>query len=121
MKLTFVGYETPSGNKFHKQHWRVYSAHKKKVVGMAMDAFAVVGQAHGERKMAIKFTAYRKRLLDTDNLQMGLKAFRDALVVAGFLRDDSPKWAVFQYEQFTLKDSPWEKTPGLVIQIQALD
>jgi hypothetical protein len=121
VKLTFVGWECVSGNRFHKQHWRVYSAYKKKVcLPKIQDAFFVCGEPHGDRKFKVKFTCYRKRLLDDDNLRGGLKPVRDCLILAGFLKDDSPKWGVFEYEQFVLSQSPFDKRPTLIIEITPL-
>jgi hypothetical protein len=117
MKLTFIGFETPSGNKFHKRHWSVYAKFKRECIMRACNAFATTGYHHEGRKLRVKFTCYRKRLLDDDNLRSGLKAFRDALIVAGFIKDDSPRWGEFEYQQFTVKCSPWN-TCALVVEIE---
>jgi hypothetical protein len=99
----------------------VYAAYKKKVcLPKIQDAFYVCGEPHGDRKFKVKFTCYRKRLLDDDNLRGGLKPVRDCLILAGFLKDDSPKWGVFEYEQFVLSQSPFDKRPALIIEITPL-
>ncbi len=50
--------------------------------------------------VSVKFTIYLNRFLDSDNLQGGsMKAIRDGLKVAGWMKDDSPLWASFEYEQ----------------------
>ena len=96
----------------------MYSAYKNKVcLPKLQDAFYVCGEHHGDRVMCVKFTCYRKRLLDDDNLRGGLKPVRDCLIAAGFIKDDSPKWGVFEYEQFTLKHSPFDGKPAIVISI----
>jgi len=40
-----------------------------------------------------------QREFDGDNLPAGLKGPRDALVKAGYLIDDSPRWAIVHYHQ----------------------
>lgn len=40
-----------------------------------------------------------QREYDDENLLRGVKALMDALVVAGFLKNDSPKWRVLSYDQ----------------------
>lgn len=120
MRLTFIGVESVSGNKFHKRHWSVYSKHKQQWRGRLMVAYEQCGEPHLDRKMRVVFTVYRKRLLDDDNLRSGLKAARDCLIIAGFIKDDSPKWGVFDYHQFTLKESPYDGHPAVVIEISPL-
>ncbi len=53
-------------------------------------------------KMRVQFTCYRKRRIEQDNLNAGLKPVRDCLVIAkrshpsglGLIVDDSEKWLV---------------------------
>lgn len=116
MKFTFPGFDSLSGNKYLRMHWTV----RKKLhdqYGLLIQRAYQSAQARGDdahlnRFMCVSFVAYRKRLLDDDNLLNGLKPFRDCFVKMGFLRDDSPKWAKFVYTQFTLKDSPFADAEG---------
>ncbi len=48
----------------------------------------------------VKFAIHLNRFLDDDNLRGGsMKAIRDGLKFAGWIKDDSLKWAKFDYEQ----------------------
>jgi hypothetical protein len=94
--------ESPSGNKFHKRHWSVYSAWKQRCVRWATSAARVhprINSPSMAYRAKVTFTCYRGRLIDSDNLVTGLKALRDSLVVARLIEDDSPKWAEFTYSQ----------------------
>lgn len=122
MRLTFVGWESVSGNKFHKQHWSVYSNYKKKVcMPKVAAAYVVLGEHHAGRKMKVTFKCYRKRLLDDDNLRGGLKPVRDCLITVGFIKDDSPKWGKFEYEQFVISESPFSGQPAIIIEVEPLN
>jgi Holliday junction resolvase RusA-like endonuclease len=99
-------FESPSANRFHKRHWSVYAKHKKNCVRWAFIATVGSGLRGCTTRRRVTFISYRKRMLDTDNLSGGLKALRDALVEAGVLRDDSPTWATFTYDQKPASESP---------------
>lgn len=47
----------------------------------------------------VRFMAKGQREFDEENLLRGVKPLMDALVVAGFLKNDSPKWRVLSYDQ----------------------
>ena len=128
MKFIFPGFETLSGNKYLRMHWTVRKKLHDKygllIQGAYKSSQARGDDAHADRFMCVSFVAYRKRLLDDDNLLNGLKPFRDCFVKMGFLRDDSPKWAKFIYTQYTLKDSPFASDDGkpkcgLIVTIEA--
>lgn len=53
-----------------------------------------------DSRRAVTFEQYRRRQLDEgDNDRLVLKPLRDVLVDCGLLRDDSPRWASFEYRQ----------------------
>lgn len=60
-------------------------------------------------KCEVWLTAFRSRLIDQDNNIGGFKALIDSLTIAKFLRNDSPKWAVFHYDQKKVALSPLGK------------
>ena len=41
----------------------------------------------------------REREMDSDNLAYACKGLRDPFVQGGYLVDDAPRWATFQYRQ----------------------
>lgn len=109
-------FESPTANTFHKRHWSVYAAWKRQCVQWAVFTANARGYNPVTVPVNVAFTAYRGRLIDTDNMIGGLKALRDALVIARFMKDDAPRWATFTYDQQLAAISP-TKTPGTQIVI----
>lgn len=129
MKFTFIGYTVQSGNKYMWAHWSVYAKDKKQNLARFQSLYrsgvARHDDSHANRHMRVKFTAYRKRLLDDDNFITGLKSFRDCLTVMGFIKDDNRQWATFEYEQKLIKESPFANAKGepvcaLVIEVNPI-
>ena len=108
-----VPLEVPSGNayrpggKYH--HWAKY----KRLREQWCWAIAIKGGGgklgrlqkwveQNHPKMRVQFTCYRKRRIEQDNLDAGLKPVRDCLVIAkrshpsglGLIVDDSQEWLV---------------------------
>lgn len=93
--------ESLSGNALAYAHWRARMKDRDAWLIFLRAALARLPvwpqKATGKRRVEI--VAYRKRKLDTDNLSSGLKHCRDCLTRLGLLVDDSPRWAVFVYDQ----------------------
>jgi len=119
MILLFHPFESPSGNDFHKRHWSEYARHKAFCRTWAIFTHRSRGYKKIMARCAVDFVTYRRRLLDDDNMIIGLKGLRDSLVEAGFLYDDSPKWATFTYVQKKRDASPYGKV-GTEISIALL-
>ena len=77
--LAQIGDTSPASNK--EPDIRNQQVAKKK----AERPYTPIGQ-----RVSIKYTSYRSRLPDSDNTET--KYFTDALVLAGILEDDSPKY-----------------------------
>ncbi len=82
-----------------RQHWAVRSKagndwKKKVLLAAGMNYGQIPGRVH------VRFTVYRCRTIDCDNLQGGsLKKIRDCLKICGWIQDDSPSCGLFTYEQ----------------------
>lgn len=61
-----------------------------------------------------RFMAKGERDFDDENLLRGVKPLMDALVVAGFLKNDSPKWRVLSYDQLRA-EVPWPVVRTMVV------
>jgi hypothetical protein len=97
MKYTFnLPGRTPSLNKTMAMHWaercKLKTEWTRKIV-------VVMGLTQPTGKMRVKYTSYRKKLLDMTNLAGGMKQIEDALVKCGWLKDDSPTWCEVEYAQ----------------------
>lgn len=108
-----IALEVPSGNAYRQggkyHHWAAYAA-----LRMACNGF-ISGNLGAPKlhrlqkwvlknrpKMRVQFTCYRKRKIEQDNLDSGLKPVRDCLVIPkkshpsglGLIVDDSQEWLV---------------------------
>lgn len=115
--------EVQSGNALAYRHWRVRYRDKLAWECCLHAALAIardrLGTATPGRR--VTFTAYRKRMLDDDNLVGGLKHCRDGLVRVGLLTDDNAAGATFTYHQQLASLSPLGKgVPATVIEIESV-
>jgi len=98
---------TPSLNELMRRTGRFLSRDIRKWVRERAFALLIqtspLNRATARRK--IKFTSYRVKKLDDDNLRGGIKPVVDGLVDLGLLHDDSPAWATFEYEQVLVPQS----------------
>lgn len=99
MKISLLALP-PSGNKYQRAHWAV----KKQLRHRFAWAFRMEMELCGCRpkpkeeigKVALGITVYRKgRRYDEDNFIGGLKPLIDGMRDAGYLRNDSPRWLVY--------------------------
>lgn len=104
-EIISISKEILSLNKLNSMHWSKRSNHSK---GWEEAIYYALGGKvkKSKKKMRVKVSSYRKRLLDTDNLIGGFKGGRDALKRLGLIVDDSPKWCDFEYEQSVGKSYP---------------
>ena len=105
--------EVPSGNAFAYSHWSVRTkdrnAWSKWLIRAKSNMHSEDCQPATGHRFA-RIIAYRPRILDDDNLSAGAKHLRDAIVRAGFLKDDNKKWSTWQYVQ-RLRSHPENPTP----------
>lgn len=100
--------EIQSGNALAYRHWRVRQKDKAAWVLLLRAQLGhrtPSAEAINERR-AVTITAYRKRILDDDNLIAGAKHLRDGLILVGLIKDDNAKWATFTYRQALASVSP---------------
>ena len=84
---TIAGWHPASLNAYLGRHWGVGARLKKRdETTIAATLKPAIPQATGHRKLSVAFVGMRG---DIDNR---LKSLQDALVLAGLLKDDSPKW-----------------------------
>jgi Holliday junction resolvase RusA-like endonuclease len=110
--------ESQSGNALAYRHWRVRQTDKR-VWQMLLHSFLhknPIPPATGKR--SVTFTAFRRRMLDDDNLSSGLKHLRDCLTEADVIIDDNHAGASFLYVQKYAKESP---TGAPMVQIDIED
>lgn len=62
------------------------------------------------RCRVLRYTSYRARLLDTDNLAGGTKYFTDALRQCGVIADDTPKHIQLEVKQIKVQHRSEERT-----------
>mgnify|MGYP000717891661 CR=1 FL=1 len=87
---------TPSLNKLVKgrTHWAVYRKMKEDwfyLVKLATQDLEIPPARDFELRR-VEATSYRVSLLDQDNLEGGMKLLWDAMVDAGYLYDDGPRF-----------------------------
>ena len=110
--------EVLSGNALAYRHWRVRHADKKAWLMLirCSPELAKMKSALGpDARRSVIITAYRKRILDDDNLIAGCKHLRDSLIVLGLIVDDNAKWSEFTYRQETV---PRGDRPRTTIQVE---
>lgn len=61
-------------------------------------------------KITLRFTGYRKRLLDPDNYAAGTKDLIDGLRHAGLIPDDNPEIIKLETSQEKIKNKDQERT-----------
>ncbi len=96
-KFVLLG-RSPSLNQTLKSHWAVRLKDGRKWFH-AVIAAAGFKKPQEERFIILTLTSYRCKLLDTDNLAGGMKSIRDAIVRAGYMKDDSPAHCTVNYHQ----------------------
>jgi hypothetical protein len=115
IKIT-INREIQSGNDLAYRHWRV--RHKDKEAWLLLlRAQLRTNKCVPACRKAVTITAYRKRMLDDDNLVAGCKHLRDSLITVGLIRDDNATWSTFTYLQDVASKSPTGK-PCTQIQIE---
>lgn len=87
---------TPSNNKLVKgrAHWTAYRKMREDwfyLVKLGSQDLDIPPAENMERRR-VAVTSYRVSLLDEDNLEGGMKLLWDAMVDAGYLFDDGPKF-----------------------------
>lgn len=87
-----------SSNKWTYRPWYIYSNYKKKWID-ALGYMLPRNMAVATQKRTVKIIAYRKRLVDIDNLHGGVKPILDHLRRTGYIVDDSPKYLKLFLEQ----------------------
>lgn len=88
---------SPSQNKTQYRHWRDY--HAEKSAWLRLLRAALPTRIPEPRFVEIALLSYRIRLCDYANLVGGAKPIPDALILLGYLWDDSPRWFKASYEQ----------------------
>ncbi len=97
-RVIVIRRRVPSQNASMYRHWRAYTTER--------DTWFVLLRSHlpprrvvadGPVRLAIR--SYRQRLIDFANLVGGAKPIPDCLIRLGYLKDDSPKWFVCDYQQ----------------------
>ena len=68
----------------------------------------------GVERVSVKFTSYRRRLLDDDNIPGGFKDLLDGLKHAHLIHDDSPKFITLQTGQVKVQTRKEERTEIII-------
>ena len=71
---------------------------------------AVQGKAEGLGRVVVRFTCFRVRLLDRDNLEASVKDLLDGLRHAHLIRDDSEREIQLEVEQAQVASPEFERT-----------
>jgi len=87
----FVPLEVQTSNKWVWKTWYSYDSEKRKWFKVLSLILPPRDKAP-ETLAHVEVTAYRKRLLDEDNLIGGCKPIFDYLVRAKYIKDDSPHY-----------------------------
>lgn len=87
-----------SRNNLDKMHWSKKSAYSKEWEQLIWAA-TNCRPPSASRKMRVKITASRIRLLDMDNLIGGCKGLLDAIKRLGMIVDDRPEYVEVEYQQ----------------------
>ncbi len=84
-------------NRLFSLHWSKRSKHNKEWFRKVV---AIAGIYKGlPLRAVLSLRVHLNRRLDTDNMIGGCKALKDAIVSAGWMRDDSDKWCEVVYFQ----------------------
>jgi Holliday junction resolvase RusA-like endonuclease len=93
MKITIPDYRPPSLNQYIGKHWSIGHKMKKQCKELVLAYSRHIPAATGRRSVQMHVVLGKgMRQHDADNTQ---KLILDALVHAGMLVDDSPKWVEF--------------------------
>jgi hypothetical protein len=96
IKQVEIPLRVESLNKFMWAHWRNYANYKTKW-HKAMNILLGNNRYSPKKKLKIKITSYRTRMLDDDNFRGGCKPILDYLEKAGYVEND--KNITAEYEQ----------------------
>lgn len=96
-KFVLLG-RSPSLNQLLGMHWAVRLKSERKWFH-AIIATAGFKKPPETRFIILTLTSYRVKLLDVDNLIGGMKKLLDAIVRAGYMKDDSPEHCTVNYHQ----------------------
>jgi hypothetical protein len=108
----------PSPNCYVRAHWSVYSKIKQHWYWLILEALQASGKPRERlEKARVTIVRYGRNKLDRDNLYGSTKPIADALIVNGFIRDDSEDHIDLQVRQGTL---PKGALPCTLIEIVAL-
>lgn len=92
-----------SGNIILRSHWgelaRIRKTYEWMIVAALADAGKRIPDEASQRKMKVRITSYRARLLDTDRLYEGATILVDALRATRLIKNDSPRWLDLKCEQ----------------------
>jgi len=101
MSAIVIPREIQSGNALAYSHWRLRMRDRSAWVAYFKSGLAShITPATDHRTVTV--TAYRKRLVDEDNLSSGFKHGRDAMVRCGLLVDDTREFCTFIYDDCRL-------------------
>lgn len=108
ISFTVPGAFPPSGNELRRKyrHWAAYARLRDQWADWIHDAALIIERERPDfpeitsrpsdkrdrRKVSVQICHSRVRRLDDDNLSSGLKPVYDALRLAGFIVNDSPRW-----------------------------
>jgi hypothetical protein len=80
-------------------HWKVRAMQRQRAIRQFGELLPQLKATQFARVTFIRVQGPRQRALDTDNLRTALKGLRDALKHCGYIRDDSPTWGDFDYQE----------------------
>lgn len=100
----------PSQNLWNNKQgsMRIYAAERNKWRTLLQRELGPPRDCPPQKKVHMRIVSYRKRLCDWANLVGGAKPIPDCMIRLGYLRDDSPKWMVCEYEQIRSSDERTE-------------
>jgi len=90
------GFLPLSRNARDRAHWAKRKKEKQVILDMIGTAPAAARQVEGRRQVTIVFAKNAGPLSDSDNCTARLKDILDALVLAGWLADDAPRWCAVE-------------------------
>lgn len=108
----------PSPNCYVRAHWSVYQKIKTHWAWLVLEALQACGKP-SERleKARVRIMRYGRNPLDPDNLVSAQKPLLDALVVNGFLKDDSARHIELHVGQGS---RPKGALPCTLVEIEAM-
>jgi hypothetical protein len=92
-----------------RSHWAKRNDEGRRTYGIRSD-WRESGHVHGmvdcsllkgSEKISIQFHFHHNRLIDLDNLCIGMKPWVDGLVDAGVVPDDNPKHVAYEKAEFS--------------------